>query len=304
MRFGTLFLSLAGATLMMSTGATAAPSAALSDFRKSADPSAEFVRLRCSLDSQDQKYLWWTATVYAQVPGEKLKPLMGFEGYNVCRVHKLDDGSYQLLTREVSYYKDLKTGKIIEHWDNPYTGKSDDVMQVNNDPVNTPMPAPGKSPYPMPWKVMGDEVMIQLDIPLDYPNELSPAEFPEESSGDRYIASEHFGFFAKLADMNNPALKSVPTAVSWFRTGPWLPWMKMGQRPGGLVYSGQGMKLEGGFEDLPPEIQAYTRKHFPKFVNAPTKFVSPNETTWSVYKDMKQAKAPSTPTNNPAKTQP
>src|SRR5574337_711 len=229
--------------------------------------------------------------------------LLRFEGYNVCRVVKVADGSYQLLTREVSYYKDLKTGKIIEQWENPYTSKTDDVMHVHNDPVNTPMPGPGKVSYPLPWKVMGNDVMVLLDIPLDYPNELSPKEFPQESSGERYIASEHFGFFAKLADMNNPKLKSVPYVNSWFRTGPWLPWMKMGQRPGGLIYSGEGKKLDS-FADLPEAVQAYTRKHFPKFVDAPTRFVSPNETTWSVYKDMKQAQAAAAPTNHPAKTKP
>lgn len=303
MRFGTLVLSLAGAALMSSAGIATASSDAHSDFRNSTDPSAEFLRLRCSLDSSEHKYSWWTATVYAQVPGEKLKPLLGFEGYNVCRVVKLADGSYQLLTREVSYYKDLKTGKIIEQWDNPYTGKTDDVMHVHNDPVNTPMPPPGKASYPLPWKVMGNDVMVLLDIPLDYPNELSPKEFPEESSGERYIASEHFGFFAKLADMNNPKLKSVPYVNSWFRTGPWLPWMKMGQRPGGLICSGEGKKLDS-FADLPAAVQAYTRKHFPKFVDAPTEFVSPNETTWSVYRDMKRAQASGTPASNPSNTKP
>lgn len=303
MRLSRWFVYVTSPVLLALGVPNAAASAAAPDFRSSPDSSAAFLRMRCTLSPDGQKYSWWTATVYAQVPGEKLKPLLGFEGYNVCRVLKLADGSYQLLTREVSYYKDLKTGKIIEQWDNPYTGKTDDVMHVHNDPVNTAMPAPGKTSYPMPWKVMGNDVMVLLDIPLDYPNELSPKEFPEESSGERYIASEHFGFFAKLADMNNPKLQSVPYVNSWFRTGPWLPWMKMGERPGGLIYSAEGKKLDS-FADLPAEVQAYTREHFPKFVHAPTKFVSPNETTWSVYKDMKQGRAPVAPGQNSANTQP
>lgn len=303
MRLNRMFRYVASAAFISFGVAATVSFAATPDFRNPADSSAAFLRLRCSLDPHDQKYSAWTATVFAQVPGQKLKPLFGFEGYNVCRVVKKVDGSYQLLTREVSYYRDLKTGKIIEHWDNPYTGKTDEVMQVHNDPVNSAMPAHGSGKYAMPWVVMDGDVMLLVDVPLDYPNELSPAKFPEESSGDRYIASEHFGFFAKLVDMNNPKLQSVPYVNSWFRTGPWLPWMKMGERPGGLVYSGEGKKVDS-FAQLPAEVQAYTRKHFPKFVNAPTKFVQPNETTWSVYRDMKKAQAPDVTTKNSANTQP
>ncbi len=288
------FLGLGMVTAMASTP----------DFRKAEDSSAQFLRLRCTVNPSGQVYMWWTGTMYAQNPGQMIKPLVGFEGYNVCRTVKAANGDWQLLTREVTYYRDLKTGQIIEHWDNPFTGKTDDVMQVHNDPVNTVMPAHGTGKYPMPWKVVGDDVMVLLDIPLRYPNALSTAAFPEESSGPEYIASEHFGFFAKLADMDNPKLDDVPSVVSWFRTGPWLPWMKMGQRPGGLIYSGEGKKLEHGFADLPADVQAYTRKHYPKFVNAPTHYVTPNETSWTVYRDMKQSQTPSMPSDNPANTQP
>ena len=273
-------------------------SAAVPDFRKAEDSSAAFLRLRCSLNSSEQVYTYWTGTMFASEPGKVIKPVMGFDGYNVCRVVKKADGSFELLTREVTYYRDLKTGKIIEHWDNPYTGKTDAVMQVHNDPVNSTAPAQGSPAYQLPWKVIGDDVMVLINVPLDYPNALSPSAFPAESSGDRYIASEHFGFFAKLSDMDNQTLDNVPYVNSWFRTGPWLPWMKMGKHAGGLIYSGEGKKLEHGFSELPADVQAYTRQHFPKFVNAPTSYVKPNETSWSVYRDMKQAEASKAPKAN------
>lgn len=303
MRLSKFILYGVSAALIFSGVATTPSFAVVPDFQNPADSSAAFLRLRCSLDSHDQKYSWWTATVYALVPGEKVKPLLGFDGYNVCRVVRKVDGSYELLTREVGYYRDLKTGEIIEHWENPYTGKTDDVVQVNNDPVNSVMPVRGNAHFALPWKVMGNDVMLLVDVPLDYPNALSPKDFPQESSGERYIASEHFGFFAKLADMNNPKLQSVPYVNSWFRTGPWLPWMKMGRRSGGLIYSGEGKKL-ASFADLPADVQAYTRKHFSKFINAPIKFVQPNETTWTVYRDMKQAQTLGAPAQDPANTQP
>jgi hypothetical protein len=125
-------------------------------------------------------------------------------------------------------------------------------------------------------------------ISLAYPNALQPAEHPEESTGSIYLASEHFTFFANTADVLSDTQRSTPTHYSWFRTGPWLPWMKMGQTPGYLIYSGHGRKY-GSFDDLPAQVREYTLKHFPAFATAPDGFYQPNETSWTYYAKLKRA---------------
>jgi hypothetical protein len=268
------------------TGTTAPnimPNAMPLDVSSSAGQLDAFMRMRASSDGSPVFANWWV-TVFAVVPGERPREIMKLDGYNVGRFVKNADGSAEFISREVAYYKDSKTGEILEEWANPFTNEKNAVLQVANDPVNSryAAPKPGEAGR-FPFMQSGEDVFLRLDIPLGYPNPLQPAEFPAESSGPTYLASEHFTFFAKTADLRNKSLASVPLTYAWARTGPWLPWMKMGQRPGYLIYSGHGRKY-ARFEELPADVQAYTRANFPLYLSAPASYVTPNETSWTYYK--------------------
>jgi Protein of unknown function (DUF1838) len=249
------------------------------DFNKPENSGEAFVRIRADTNGSDV-FADWHTTVFIVEPGKRAVPVMRLDGFNVGRAIKKEDGSYQWLSREVAYYRDLKTGKILDKWENPVTGKTNDVLQVINDPVNGIYGRPGSS---LPWRVKGDDVFLTVDVPLAYPNALLPGDFPEESTGPMYYATESFMFFAKQSDFDNPKLTSVPSTYSWARTGPWLPWMKMGQRPGYVLYTGQGKKLKGAAE-LDPVVREYTEKNYPDFMSAPKTLVTPNETSWTYYR--------------------
>lgn len=252
------------------------------DFSRPQDSVDAFVRMRGNTDGTDS-IADWHVTVFIVEPGKRAMPIMRLDGFNVGRAIKQADGSYQWLSREVAYYRDLKTGQIMDKWENPLTGKTNDILHVINDPVNGKF-APAT--FNVPWRVKGDDVFLTTDVPLAYPNALQPADFPEESTGPTYFASEHFLFFAKMADFDNPKLTSVPSTYAWTRTGPWLPWMKLGQRPGYVLYSGQGKKLKSA-ADLDPVVREVTEKNHPHFMKAPTTLATPNETSWSYYKKMR-----------------
>lgn len=257
-----------------------APAAAAAPDLGSAQGSLQaLVKMRCSLNPQQDEILWWKGTVFAEQPGKKSYPLMGFEGYNICRAEKQADGAYRLYTREIGFYRDLKTGKILEHWKNPISGKVDDVIPVENDPVNMVMSPAMK----VPWVVKGDSVMLSLNIPLAYPNPLQPDQFPRASSGPTYFGSEHFMFFTSKSALANPRLDSAPVEYGWTRVGPWLPWMKLGTHPGNLLYIAQGKKLTS-FDQLPEDIQKLVRARYPKYEHAPETWEQPNATSWTVYK--------------------
>ena len=240
------------------------------------------VKMRCSLDPKEDVILWWSGTVFAQLPEKAPSPLFGFEGYNICRAEKQPDGVWRLLTRELTFYRDLKTGEIVDQWDNPFTGVRDNVLQVANDPVNNLLNPPGR-PSTVPWVEAGDQLMLTMNIPLTYPNPLSPKDFPKQSSGELYVGSEHFMFFTPRAAMEDPSLTQAPTTYGWTRTGPWLPWMEMGQAPGGLLYVAQGNK-KASISELPADIQERVRTTYPEYATAPKKWVEPNMTSWTVYK--------------------
>ena len=269
-------------------GAMCAPALGL-DLKKPADAQQAMLRMIGDIDSKPV-FKDWDATVFAVLPGQKPKPILRMQGFNAGRLIAKADGGYEWASREVSYYQDLQSGEIIEAWTNPMNGKKVCVLHVANDPVNNEYPAPQKasaSAAPA-FNVAADITSLRLDIPLAYPNPLQPAQYPEESTGATYLASEHFIYFADTAELTSDTLRSTPTHYSWFRTGPWLPWMKMGAAQGFLLYSGQGRKY-ATFDELPEKIKAYTRKHYPSYVTAPDRYVKPNETSWTYYAKLKQA---------------
>jgi hypothetical protein len=253
------------------------------DTTSSAGQLDAFIRMRGSADGKDVFANWWV-TVFAVVPGERPRPIMRLDGFNVGRFARAADGSAQLMTREVAYYRDLATGEFLSEWANPFTNEKVKVLHVANDPVNSRYAAPkaGEAGR-LPFMVNGPEVFLRMDIPLAYPNPLQPAEFPAESSGPTYLASEHFIFFSKTADLANRSLNSVPLTYAWTRTGPWLPWMRMGQRPGYLIYSGHGRKF-ASFDEMPADIRDFTKANYPAYMTSPATFETPNETSWTYYK--------------------
>jgi hypothetical protein len=257
------------------------------DLSKPADAHQAMLRLVGDLDGKPV-FKDWDVTIFAVLPGAKPRPILRMQGYNAGRLIAKPDGSHDWVTREVSYYQDLKSGQIVESWANPFNNQKVCIVQVANDPVSSHFVPPtenGRAPH---FAIAGDFGALRMDIPLAYPNALPPAEYPEESTGPTYLASEHFIFFASRADLSSDVQRSTPTHYSWFRTGPWLPWMKMGQTPGYLIYSGQGNKY-ASFDELPAAVKAYTLKHYPTYVTAPDSFYQPNETSWTYYGKLKKA---------------
>lgn len=260
------------------------PAAAL-DLSKPRDAYQATLRIIGDLDGKPV-FKDWNVTLFAVLPGQRAKPILRAQGFNAGRLIAKPDGSHEWVTREVSYYEDLKTGEIIESWVNPFNGKTVCVVQVANNPVSSRFTPPAEG-SPSPFNVTGEITSLRWDIPLAYPNTLTPAEHPQESSGATYFASEHFVFFANTADLIADAPASTPTHYSWFRTGPWLPWMKMGQTPGYLLYSGQGRKYQQ-FDQLPANVKDYTLKNYAAYVTAPESFYQPNETSWTYYARLKK----------------
>jgi Protein of unknown function (DUF1838) len=255
------------------------------------------VKMRASSDGKDA-YADWQVTAWAVVPGARPTALFRLDGFNVGRMERQSDGGWRFISREVAYYRDRVTGAILTHWDNPFTKQRNEVLQVINDPVNIAFDPPTKPGVRLPpLAVRGENVSLVLDVPLAYPNPLTPRDYPLESSGEMYLASEHFLYFAKTADVANDALASAPTHYGWLRNGPWLPWMKMGQMPGHIAYVGHGRKLASAAE-LDPVVREYTEKHHPEFMKSPAAWSQPNETSWTYYRKMRP---PSAAASAPAK---
>ncbi|MGM0628224.1 MAG: DUF1838 family protein [Candidatus Fermentibacterota bacterium] len=248
-----------------------------------------FMRTRGDL-AGDEVVFYWTGDIYSFVPGQQSRHLFAADGYNIGRLEEHGNG-YRLLTREVFVYRDPDTGEILEEWANPYTGDTVGVIHVWNDPVNSYMPrSQGDWEFSMPYtELPGGEISWNLDILLAYPSPLPADSFPEYSGSNLYQGAELFHFFVSRDDLADTTLTTVSCRLSWTRFGQWLPWMRMADRSGYLVYHCAGAKLPGGFEALPEDIRALVADHDMVFSRAPEEYTSPNQTSWTYFRRLLEA---------------
>ena len=247
-----------------------------------------FMRVRGDSSGEEVVY-HWTGTVYSFVPGQRKRELFAFEGFNIAKTIPAENG-FQLLTREAAFFLDPQSGEILSTWRNPFTDATVDVVQIWNDPVNQDLTFDQEYlPYIsriLPVEDLGDQLAYYMDIFPFYDSPLTRRDYGDFSQSDTYQAAEFFQFFVDKSDLANEELTTVPTTISWTRISPWMPFMRMGDRPGNLVFVCRGRKLDGGFEALPAKIKDYVMANGPQFSEAPMEFLSPNETSWTYFKKL------------------
>lgn len=229
---------------------------------------------------------WASGRVYAYVPGEKPRALFGLEVLGMSRFQKIE-GGYLRLHREIGFYTDLTTGEVLKTWKNPWLQREVEVIPIQNDPVNRRFTVENTT-----FSVLesGDDVMFYREVPLRYPNPLDPATYPENSSGEFYEAIEMFNTFVQRQALADPRQTSVPSTGSWTRFGPWLPWMEMGSREGYLLYHSRSLKPREGLDALPARLRQHVATNYPKYLEAPATFTSPDETSWTFFKKVLDAR--------------
>lgn len=250
-------------------------------------------------------YGWFKGRVFAVIGDDKvITPLFDLEGFGANRKKPLGDSRFQSLHREVGYYKDIRTGKIMETWENPFLdGEVCEVSHIHNDPVNAIIGptinaklgedmANQTFPLRLPWTFMGDLAMTSFDVNTQWRNLLTPEEWPRESTGEFVRVSEYLQFIAKREDIANwRNVERIAQHGAWQRIGSWLPWMLMGGKPGHLFYRSFTKSLNS-YEELPQDIRDYTEKNYPIYTQAPAEWVEPNVTSFEVYKLENKPKGP------------
>lgn len=238
----------------------------------------QFVKIRGSTDGK-QSFIAWMGSIYALIPGEPKKHLFNIVGMSVARcIDK--DGSWDFTSRELTYYVDPTTNEILRTWENPWTHEVVTVMHVANNPVQ------GRFRGQFPVKVIGNLTTFVFDLFTTYPNPLADdPKFSEYSPDPIYQAAELFKLTVPTDDLNDLEQTTVSSLLlAWDRIGPWLPWMKMGNQPGQLIYSAYGSKVKD-FKDLPQLLQDEIDLRVPLYRNAPKQKLDQEDmTSWSYFK--------------------
>lgn len=249
-------------------------------------------KIMCSTVDQAPVYYWWHGRAFSRRMGEADKNIFNVEGMNVRRCATVAGGDkgdgMRLVSREILLYTDPRTGEPISTWDNPWTGKTVDVLHVENDPVNQRPTFPFKEDGSPAARWFGSEKegrwWMTATVPLFYHNELQ-GEYQKQVGG-AYHATEMFNFMGDLESLTNGKTETANVQVGWVRMSDWLPWMEMQGREGVIYMHTAGVKVSG-YDALGPVIKKYIEEKAPKYKLPPeTDDPRPNETSWTYFKKM------------------
>lgn len=255
----------------------------------SADAFEISKRVQCGEADGKPAVYHFAGRIYSRVAGEPDRLLFLAEGMNVRQCVAVDDAKrgrgYRLVSREVLFYLDPKTGQILRQWANPWSGETVDVMHIHNDPVNQRpnfmIGADGK-PASFTGRREGKWLFMPFEVPLFYENPLAGAY--QDYIGGKYHAVEIFDFVADAAEILDTRNATSYPSVSWVRVSDWLPWMKQRGRQGQLVFNAVGSKLRS-YEELPALMKTEIAANYPAYtVPPPGDDARPNATTWTVFK--------------------
>lgn len=237
------------------------------------------------------RYGMWEGKLYSRTPGERDRHLFNVIGINTRQCERHQDPvrgmGFRSVSREIMVYLDPKTQEIIDTWKNPWTGETVEVIHVANDPVNMRTPtfartADGK-PLLVTLRQYDDTLVSSREVPLFYENPLGGAY--QDYIGGTYHAMEIFNTYYRTMDFTDTRRTRISESrISWQRISSWLPWMKLRDRPGIMIFNATGFSTFDRAR-IPPRLLAVLQARFPEYLTPPP-LGDPrdNETTWTVTK--------------------
>ncbi len=273
--------------------------------REGAEALAWSQKLTCGTTEQGiTRYGMWEGKLYSRAPGERDRMLFTVIGINTRQCARVTDpqrgDGFRSVSREIMVYLDPATGQVIDQWKNPWTGETLDVIHVANDPVNMSRPTfattPDGKPLSVSLRQYDDTLVSSSEVPLFYTNPLT-GEY-QDYVGGQYHAMEIFNTYYRTADFTNTKQARISDSrISWQRVSAWLPWMKMGDRPGLMIFNATGFST---FDQrkIPANLMQILTSRFPAYLTPPPlDDARPNETTWTVTRkwiDERRRSAPKT----------
>lgn len=298
-------LPLAGAAL---NAAAANPAADLNgpylDLSTPEGNVLAYARIQGNTDPAATSYSWYSGRVTGFRPGEAGRDIMGIIGMGAVRMLPLEgESGFQMLRKELGFFTDLETGDVIDRWINPYIDEEVEVVHLANPAINAALrpyrqrqglyeeiDEGGKgTPFILPWKLVGGRAMAEQHANLWVKNPMDPAIWKRESAGEQIRISDATSFNVAIEDLQNPALKKVPSFGNWTHQRPWQPWMLMGQAQGFIQYS-CFTGSAAGLADVPTQIVGLAKERFPEFLTAPTE-IAPPESSLARYMRTRKPRA-------------
>jgi hypothetical protein len=191
-----------------------------------------------------------TGSVYSAVDGEQPLLLFGLEGLQVSLYRREAADRFVVRTRYLGLRTDPASGRILERFANPWTGAMDDVPVTSYGPSTIRIHPDG----------------IDFGVPQEQAPRVSRRRF-QRTAGWIHVSEailsaastdqpdfDEFTFSAQEADLAVGASGFVPAIAAFTVVERWPSWMRMGNRPGMLVWHVRGTKFEHA-EEVPASLR-------------------------------------------------
>lgn len=251
---------LVGGGLLLSatsglSAATVATSAEKPDTRI-ADPAfnTELIgRLQGDLSGR-QRWLHNPGFVFATIPGQALAPadfgrlLYRVEGVTSRISRRLDDGSVEERSQSWMFYRHAEEDRWLEKFENPWTGEKLEAPPFRGGPTHSWLrPATGPEleggvglestaigrPPSLNWRIHDNSVWLTRHAASRL--QAGPT-VRNEFSIDQWVC--------RLEHVFDSRRTHVPASYSWTSQAEWQPWLRMGNRPGGLLWRVDSVVLD------------------------------------------------------------
>lgn len=265
-------VALVGSALVfasvLSSASDAKPKTISLDSLTDEQATALYIKMTGSLEPATI-YTWFSGQLWGIVPGTAAKPLVSFEGL-AKSVWRLENGQITKQSYDIGYFGDLDSGKLLNRFDNPYTGKQVAPYHYAYGGGITRYSKLGKisdgkvEPLQQKWMSSGDLAWYDETMSASFASSFDPQEWPLASAGKEVYFGTSTTNTAKIADLLDTSKSNIPYTFFWTAINSWEPWLHMGEAPGYVMWRATGRKL-GDLSEAPESIIKYVHRVQPNY---------------------------------------
>ena len=223
------------------------------------------MKLRAALD--DRVTLEWFKGVVYGVADSAMTPLFTVNAVAFAYYEETQAGDFRGRRVEVTYHGDLERDRLIERFDNPYTGGTVDVP-LSRTPLQDAVIGRNGLVVPArigpmrieaetglgPGLVNGGRCWVRLDT--------RSTVFADGVDAPVNEYGESITYAGDSREVADPGVLSAACQLSYTNAMSWRPWLQMQGRPGHTMTAACGEKVES-LAELPPDLRDFVRTRHP-----------------------------------------
>ena len=239
------------------------------------DPTDRLTALAKMRGSADDRLVigWVIGTRYAVID-HQATPMYGILAATFSQYNKISDTEYGARALEVAYFTDLDTGRLLERWRNPFSGKMVSIPQTRMGPSTLVLTAdrlrvdvPQGEAAGMQLKHRFREPVVQGDH-VWITEEINVSASARNENTKPFVYNEMSTYHSLKSHLDDPDRRAVPVSVDFHGLVTFRPWMGFGDIPGHSTSRAAGRRAER-IEDLPAYYLELTEQHHPDVLNNP-----------------------------------